>query len=133
MGRNQNKDTNDLILELTAKTKKNFEDLNKIISQQRTNIEKLTKMVEARESKILELEGEVKKLKRDIDIGLHEREMRARNQSIRIFGLKMNRDQTDVGHVLQNVYTKLVSHILNLAVEKGNIAEVPRCHAVLEF
>ena len=33
MGRNQNKDTNDLILELTAKTKKNFEDLNKIISE----------------------------------------------------------------------------------------------------
>ena len=32
MGRNQNKDTNDLILELTAETKKNFEDLNKIIS-----------------------------------------------------------------------------------------------------
>ena len=46
MGRNQNKDTNDLILELTAETKKNLEDLNKIISQQRTDIKKLTKILE---------------------------------------------------------------------------------------
>ena len=79
MGRNQYKDTNDLILDLTAKTKKNFKDLNKIISQLRNDIEKLTKMVEARGFKLLELEGEVKKLKRDINLGLHEREMRARN------------------------------------------------------
>ena len=35
--------------------------------------------------------------------------------------------------VLQNIYTKLVSRILNLPVEKGDIAEVPRCQAVLEF
>ena len=47
MGRNQNKNTNDLILELTAKTKTNFEDLNKI-SQQSNDVEKLTKMVEIR-------------------------------------------------------------------------------------
>ncbi len=45
MGRNQNNNTNDLILELTAETKKNFEDLNKI-SQQSNDVEKLTKMVE---------------------------------------------------------------------------------------
>ena len=36
-------------------------------------------MVEERGFKLLELEGEVKKLKRDINLGLHEREMRARN------------------------------------------------------
>ena len=72
----------------------------------------------------------MKKLKRDINL---EREMRARNQRIRILGLKMNGDQTDVGHVLQNVFTRLVNPILNLAVEKGDIAEVPRCQAVLEF
>jgi len=45
MGRNQNNNTNDLILDLTAETKKNFEDLNKI-SQQSNDVEKLTKMVE---------------------------------------------------------------------------------------
>ena len=45
----------------------------------------------------------------------------------------MNGDQTDVGIVLQNIYTNLVSRILNLPVEKGDIAEVPRCQAVLEF
>ena len=45
----------------------------------------------------------------------------------------MNGDQTDVGIVLQNIYTNLGSRILNLPVEKGDIAEVPRCQAVLEF
>ena len=32
-----------------------------------------------------------------------------------------------------NFYIKLVITILNLAVEKGDVAEVPRCQAVLEF
>ena len=53
MGRNQNKNTNDLILELTAETKTNFEDLNKI-SQQSNDVEKLTKMVEIRVTRIRE-------------------------------------------------------------------------------
>ena len=53
MGRNQNKNTNDLILELTAETKKNFEDLNKI-SLQSNDVEKRTKMVEIRVTRIRE-------------------------------------------------------------------------------
>ena len=38
------KNTNDLILELTAETKKSFEDLNKIISEQRLEMENLRKL-----------------------------------------------------------------------------------------
>ena len=102
-----------------------FEQLESKLDEQRNEITNLTKMLEDKDKKIAELTSEMKKLKKETQTGLHEKEIRSRNYSLRIFGMKVEGDKTEVPTVLQNVYDKLLRPILELAVEAGELPAVP--------
>ena len=127
------KETNDLLRKLQEESKSNFQTLKKLIEDQKSEIKRLNTMVLEKDKKIVKLEDDLNQAKKQIQNGLHERELRDRMNSVRIFGLKLDGEPTNVGNVLENVYSKLIFPILDQAVTAGDIDAVPPCHALLEY
>ena len=62
-----------------------------------------------------------------------DRETRDRNYSICIFGLEVDGDNASVINVLSNVYNKVISPTLSLAVKAKQIKSVPPVESLLEY
>ena len=123
-------------------TKKMEEQLAKLIDSSQTVQDKL-KDIDARLSRMETLEKSVqklqttsKKLREDVDNLLrrdNDREQRDRNHSIRVFGLTISEEEkTKPLKIMKNLYDNILSPILQIAVDEGEIAALPPMLDLLE-
>ena len=69
----------------------------------------------------------------EIRNSLNEREQYARNWSMRVLNVTVQKDrETDTRHVMQAVYDLVILPILEGAKSKGDILHVPDCETLLE-
>ena len=122
-----------LLSELADSTKKEFASLSKLITDQSKEIEALKILVKEKDELLMRLESDLNSLKIDQKKFKLERETRDRNYSIRIFGLDIEGDNTNVVNVLQNVYDRTIYPILELAVKNNEIKSVPPVESLLEY